>query len=306
MAEAAEYPTAITTQLYQVVARKSTTLTADVDSGNTNLAVASTTGFTTNCFISVNNETMYATVSDGTNFTVSRSYAGTAASHDEGDDVKLVVAAASVNRTMLELIATQTHAGTSGGTAGYVNARYLYGKTEGQLSVLTATQLTSVTGQTIVENDIEFAPDAFNVDNGNPATAVEIDGDADQPRIKKIEFGNTDYADLPVFKMPRTYDGGAVTWSIIYCSSTASSVFDIGLQAAIGGAGTSYNPVYSAAVYFGNITASATAGIVAYTEKSIAAVSLGLTNDSLNYLRVLGGTTCTVQILNTGLKWDKG
>jgi hypothetical protein len=59
-------------------------------------------------------------------------------------------------------------------------------------------------------------------------------------------------------------------------------------------------------IYFGNITASASTGIVAYTEKSIAAVSLGLTNDSLNYLRVLGGTTCAVQILNTGLRWLKG
>lgn len=92
----------------------------------------------------------------------------------------------------------------------------------------------------------------------------------------------------------------------MYCSSTASGVFDIGLQAAIGAVGTSYNPVYGSAVYFGNITASASTGIIAYTEKSIAAVSLGLTNNALNYLRVLGGTTCAVQILNTGLKWDKG
>ena len=327
MPEAALYPGIITTQLYQVVARKSTTLSADVDNSNTNLAVASTSGFETVSFISVNDETMLATVLDGTNFTVSRSYAGTAASHNEGDTVKAVVAAGMTNRQNLEIIAIQTHAGTSGGTAGYVNARYLFGKTEGQfllsgstaadatllggstegqLSVLNAAQLGSVVAQTVIENDIEFAPDAFNLDNANPASTVEIDGDADQPRIKKIEFGNTDYGDLPVFKMPRSYDGGAVTWSLIYCSSTASSVFDIGLQAAIGGAGTSYNPVYSAAVYFGNITASATTGIVAYTELSVAAVSLGLTNDALNYLRVLGGTTCTVQILNMGLIWDKG
>lgn len=306
MVEAAEYPLAITTQLYQVKARQSTTLTSDIDSLNTNLAVASTSGFPAASFISVNNETMFATVLDGTNFTISRAYAGTAASHDEGDAVKLVVAAASINRIVLEIVAIQTHVGTSGGTQGYVNARFLGGKTEAQLDVLNAAKLTSIVGATFAENNIEFSPDAFNLDNANPASAIEIDGDADQPRIKKIEFGNTDRGDLPVFKMPRVYNSNTLVWSIIYCSSTASSVFDIGLQAAIGGVGTSYNPVYGAAIYFGNITASGTTGIVAYTERNIAAVSLGLTDSALNYLRVLGGTTCAVQILNTGLRWLKG
>ena len=141
MVEAALYPSVITTQLYQVVARKSTTLTADVDSLNTNLAVTSTSGFPATCFISVNNETMLATVLDGTNFTISRGYAGVAASHDEGDSVKLVVAAASINRIVLEVVAIQTYVGTSGGAMGYVNARYLNSKTEALLSVSAATYL---------------------------------------------------------------------------------------------------------------------------------------------------------------------
>ncbi len=314
MSESALYPTIITTQLYEVKARTSTQLTADIDSLNTTIPVSSTSGFPSKGFISIGNETMYYSSTDATNFYVSRGYAGTAAAHNEGDDVKLVVASATINRQNAEIVAIQTYVGISGDTkmttiTGKLNFVYsgttAYGTTTSSYS-LDSGKLNSIQGVSIRENDIEFTPDAFNLDNDNPATEVSINGTSVAPRIKKIEFGNTDEADLPGFKMPRTSDGSTVTISFVYCSSTASSVFDIGVRGIAMGSGDTYVNNFGTAIYLGNITCSASTGIQGYTEKDIAAVSLGLTSSKINRLRVLGGTTCSVQILNMGLRWLKG
>lgn len=328
MVEAAEYPGAITTQLYEVKARTSTQLTADIDSLNTTIPVSSTSGFPSQGFISVGNETMYYSSTDATNFYVSRGYAGTAASHNEGDDVKLVVAAATINRHRLEIMAIQDFIGKSGDTrtttlyyklhnlgsftqsgstmAVNLNAQYLGGSTEGQLSVLNSSKLNSINGASIIENDIVFTANAFGTVNDNPASEVTITGTSVAPYVKKIEFGNTDQSDLPSFLVPRTFAGQTITWSILYCSSTASSVFDIGICGVAVGNGETYIGNYGSAVYFGNITCSASTGILGYTEKAIAAASLGITAGKEIFLRILGGTTCAVQLKNTGIRWNKG
>lgn len=328
MAETALYPTIVTTQLYEVKARTSTQLTADIDSLNTTIPVSSTAGFPSQGFISIGNETMYYSSYDATNFYVSRGYAGTAAAHNEGDDVKLVVAAATINRQNAEIVAIQDFVGKSGDTrtttlyyklhnlgsftqsgstmAVNLNAQFLGGSTEGQLSVLNASKLVSINGASISENDIVFTPNAFDLSNDNPASEVTITGTSVAPYVKKIEFGNTDQSDLPPFLVPRTFAGQTVTWSILYCSSTASSVFDIGIKGVAVGNGDTYIQNYGSAVYFGNITCSASTGICGYTEKAIAAASLGITAGKEVYLRILGGTTCSVQILNAGLRWLKG
>ena len=312
MPESAQYPNSITTQLYEVKARTSTQLTADIDSLNTTIPVSSTSGFPSQGFISVGNETMYYSSTDATNFYVSRGYAGTAASHNEGDDVKLVVAAATINRQRLEIMAIQNFVGKSGDTRTttlYYKLHNLGSFTQSGSTMaanLNAQYLYNVLGNSVVENDIEFSADAFNLDNDNPATEVSIDGTSVAPRIKKVEFGNTDQADLPGFKMPRTSNGQTITLSLVYCSSTASSVFDIGIRGIAMGSGETYVSNYGTAVYLGNITCSATTGIQGYTEKDIAAASLGITSGKINRLRILGGTTCSVQILNAGLRWLKG
>lgn len=312
MVEAAQYPGAITTQLYEAKARTSTQLTADIDSLNTTIPVSATSGFPSQGFISVGNETMYYSSTDATNFYVSRGYAGTAASHNEGDDVKLVVAAATINRQRLETMAIQDFVGKSGDTRTttlYYKLHNLGSFTQGgstMVANLNAQYLTNVLGNSVIENDIEFSADAFNLDNDNPASEVSINGTSVAPRIKKVEFGNTDQADLPGFKMPRTSNGQTITLSLVYCSSTASSVFDIGIRGIAMGSGETYVNNYGTAVYLGNITCSATTGIQGYTEKDIAAASLGITSGKINRLRILGGTTCSVQILNAGLRWLKG
>lgn len=328
MAEAAQYPTSVTTQLYEVVARKSTTLTADVDSLNTNLAVASTSGFPTYSFISVNNETMLATVLDGTNFTVSRAYAGTAASHNEGDDVKLVVAAASINRIRLETMAIQDFVGKSGDTrtttlyyklhnlgsftqsgstmVANLNAQYIGGSTEGQLSVNNSAKLTNINGASIAENDYDFMAYDLNLNNDNPATLITIDGSSVNPVNQKVEFGNTDEADLPPLVIPRTWNSGSVVWSIWYCSSTSGSTFDLGIRGCSNAAGNSWGwGTLGTPVYFGTLTCG-DIGIIGYTEKTIAAASLKLGKSKIMTLRVLGGTVCAVQLIKTGLRWSKG
>jgi hypothetical protein len=156
MAEAAQYPTSLTTQLYEVVARKSTTLTADVDTLNTTIPVASTSGFPSQGFISINNETLYYSSTDTTNFYVSRAYAGIAASHDEGNDVKLVVAAASINRMRLEIYAIQDYIGKSGDTRTttlYYKLHNLWSITQGGSTQVTNLNAQYVGGKTTIDED---------------------------------------------------------------------------------------------------------------------------------------------------------
>lgn len=331
--QTAMFPTSISTQLYDAVPRLSTTLTADIDASTETVPVASVTNLPASGFVVIDNETIYYASISSLNLicTGGRGYDGTAASHTSGTAVKYAIVSASWNRIKVELLAVQNKIGTSGSTytttveyklttlptqsttaqVTNLNAQYLGGKTSGEFLFSSSTaadssKLTNINGATIAENDIEFTADAFNLNNANPATQVEIAGTSVAPRVLKVEFGNTDAADMPAFKMPRSYNGGTVTLSMLYCSSTASSVFDIGIQTAVAGADAAYNPSYGTATYFGNITCSATAGNLGFTSKDIAGATLGLTNNKMNYIRLVGGTTCVVQVLTAGLKFSKG
>jgi hypothetical protein len=339
--QTAQFPTSITTQLYRAVPRLSTTLTADIDASTETVPVASVTNLPATGFVVIDNETIYYASISSLNLicTGGRGYDGTAASHTSGTAVKYAIVGAIINRIEVEIEAIQNKMGISGATytttvdyklnnlpaqastaqVTNLNAQYLGARTSGQFvwgttgqfllvgsTAADSSKLTNINGATIAENDIEFTADAFNLNNNNPATQVEITGTSVASRILKVEFGNTDAADLPVFKMPRTYNGGTVTLSLLYCSSTASSVFDIGIQTAQAGADAAYNPSYGTAVYFGNITCSATTGNLGFTTKDIVGASLGYTHSKLNYTRLVAGTTCTVQILNAGLRFSKG
>ncbi len=331
--QTAQFSTSITTQLFDAVPRLSTTLTADITDSTETIGVASVTNLPAAGFITIDNETIYYASISSLNLicTGGRGYDGTAAAHLSGAAVKYSIVAAGWNRFKVELIATQNKIGISGSTytttidymvhnipiqgvstqVTNLNANYLGGLTTGQLLFASSTavdsaKLTNIVGATIAENSIVFTPDSFNLNNANPGTAIEITGTSVAPRISKVEFGATDAVDLPQFKMPRVYNGGTVALSLLYCSSTASSVFDIGIQTAIAGADASYKPSYGTAVYLGNITCSATAGNLGFTTKNIVGASLGLTNNNMNYVRLIAGTTCTVQILNCSLDWNKG
>jgi hypothetical protein len=321
------FPTTITDNIYEAVARLSTTLTADVTDTDLSFPVASTAGFPAAGYAVVDNETVYYSALGVSSLTIGqRAVAGTAAAHLSEAQVKYAVVAQNWNNMRTAHLAVENKMGISGSTytttldymvhnlptqgvstqVTNLNAQYLGGSTEAQLSVLNASKLTSIAGATVVENDIEFAPDTFNLNNDNPASFVELTGSSVNPRMAVVEFGNTDCADLPPFKMPRSYGGGTITMSILYCSSTASSVFDIGIQTAAAGADAAYNPSYGTAIYFGNITCSATTGNLGFTTKDFIGASLGYTHSKLNYTRLVAGTTCTVQILNAGLKFSKG
>jgi hypothetical protein len=331
--QTAQFPTAITTQLFRAVPRLSTTITADIDASTETIPVASVTDLPASGFVVIDNETIYYASISSLNLicTGGRGYDGTAASHTSGTAVKYAIVGAIINRMQVEIEAIQNKMGISGSTyttsvdyklnnlpaqastaqVTNLNAQYLGAKTSGQFlwaasTAADSSKLTNINGATIAENDIEFTADAFNLNNNNPGTQVEITGTSVAPRILKVEFGATDAADLPVFKMPRTYNGGTVSLSLLYCSSTASSVFDIGIQTAAAGADAAYNPSYGTAIYFGNITCSATTGNLGFTTKDFIGASLGYTNNKLNYTRLVAGTTCTVQILNAGLKFSKG
>jgi hypothetical protein len=322
------FPTTITDNIYEAVARLSTTLTADVTDTDLSFPVASTAGFPAAGYAVVDNETVYYSALGVSSLTIGqRAVAGTAAAHLSEAQVKYAVVAQNWNNMRTAHLAVENKMGISGSTytttldymvhnlptqgvstqVTNLNAQYLGGSTEAQLSVLNASKLTSIAGATVVENDIEFAPDTFNLNNDNPASFVELTGSSVNPRMAVVEFGNTDCADLPPFKMPRSYGGGTITMSILYCSSTASSVFDIGIKNGIAG-NNNYYPwtTFTPAVYFGNITCSGDSNTLGFTSKDIAGASLGFTTNKANHVRVLGGTTCTVQLVNLGLRWKKG
>lgn len=138
MAESSSYPTALdSTNIYEVVARLSSTLSDDIGSTTTTIPITSTTNFPTAGTIVIDNETIkYISVSVGSvDATGGRGHAGTAAGHTSGTQVLVAVNATVFNKMRAGLIAVQTNAGTSGtlGTPG-INARWLGGSTEGQLS----------------------------------------------------------------------------------------------------------------------------------------------------------------------------
>lgn len=154
MSETAQYPTAITSQLYEAVARLSTTLTEDITADSTDIKVASTTGFPASGFIVIENETIFYDSKDADSFTVTtgRGYAGTAAAHTATTAVRYAIVAATINRIIAELTAVQQKVGISGSTytttvdyklthlpaqsvttqVTNLNAQYLGGSTSGE------------------------------------------------------------------------------------------------------------------------------------------------------------------------------
>lgn len=132
--DTAAFPSKVTDKLFDAVPRLSTTLSSDITNSTTPIPVASVTSFPTEGFITIDNETIYY---DGNTTTLgstsaTRGYAGTAVAHLSGAAVKYSIVASTINRIQAEIEATQTHCGTSGGGAGFVNARYLAGLTSGQ------------------------------------------------------------------------------------------------------------------------------------------------------------------------------
>jgi len=154
---AAQFPTSITSQLYKVVARWQTTLTAAVGSGDTTWQVASTDGLEDKGFVTCENETVYYSAKSATTLTVQRGLAGTAVSHELGKAVKLSVVAETTNRIIDEVTATQQKLGISGSTytttidykvrnlptqggstqVTNLNSQYLGGSTLGQIQPMT-------------------------------------------------------------------------------------------------------------------------------------------------------------------------
>ena len=325
MAEASLYPGALdTTNLYEVVARLSTTLTADIAADAITIPLASTTGFPTQGYIVIDNETIkYISVSVGSvDATGGRGHAGTAASHLNTTQVLVAVTAAVINKLRAGMIAIQTYAGTSGGTQGGINAKYLGGSTGGQLNVLSATSATtavyatsagniigvsSVAGTTAMENDIVFTPLGFNFDNQAPASLVEVAGTSIAPAYKHVLIGATQKADAVNFKMPRSYNGQTLTLEYMFSAATASVTHDLGIMGVAAGNANTYNPTWGDAVYMGVQTASAISNVQTLATKNIAAVSLGFAVNKICYLGLIGGTvTNNVRIHNLGLRWDKG
>ena len=158
MAETSLFPTSLdSTNIYEVVARLSSTLSSDITNTTTTIPITSTTNFPTAGYIVIDNETIrYTSVSVGSvTATSGRGHAGTAASHTSGTQVLVAVTAAIFNKLRAGMIAIQTYAGISGSTdtatltgklqalpaqgvstqVTNLNAQYLGGSTEGQLNV---------------------------------------------------------------------------------------------------------------------------------------------------------------------------
>ena len=319
MAESSLYPTALDdTNLYEVVARLSTTLTADIDADTTTISLASTTGFPTKGYIVIDNETIeYISVSVGSvDATGGRGHAGTAASHTNTTQVLVAVTASVINKLRAGMIAIQTYAGTSGGTQGGINAKYLGGSTQSQLVVASATSATNavnilgvstVAGTTAMENDIVFTPLAFNFDNQAPASLGEVVGTSVKPAFKYLVIGATQQADAVNFIMPRSYNGQTITLQYMFSAATASVTHNLGIRGMVAMEGEVYNKIYRAAIYMDAQTASVSSNEQGLVTKNIAAASLGFLANYICYLGLIGGTiTNNVRIHNLSLRWNRG
>ena len=324
MAESSLYPTALdSTNLYEVVARLSTTLTADITADTTTIPLASIAGFPTQGYIVIDNETIrYISVGGASvDATGGRGHAGTAASHTNTTQVLVAVTAAVINKLRAGMIAIQTYAGTSGGTQGGINAKYLGGSTQGQLQnavylggstqgqlvISNILGVSTVAGTTAMENDIVFTPLGFNFDNQAPASLVEVAGTSISPAYKHILIGATQQADAVNFKMPRSYNGQTITLQYMYSAATASVTHDLGIRGVAVGNSYIYNQNYNAKIYMGTQTASATSNAQTLATKNIAAISLSFAVNKICYLGLIGGTvTNNVRIHNLSLRWNKG
>jgi len=324
----AQYPGAISTQLFKAVARKSTTLTSDITSATTPLPVASSTGFTTEGFVVIENETIYYKGTTATNLgttTCTRGFDGTAVAHVSGKDVKLSIVAENWNIILAELLETQRYIGASGTTytssLAYIVARsnYLGTSTEGQLNVgylggstnrqLNPEQVDSIRGITLAENSIVFTPDAFNLDNNSPATLSETDGTSIAPKRKFVLFAKTEQADLTQFLMPRVYDGKSVTAGLLVSCQTASQSYRFGLKFLIAGSGDAYNGNYGDAQYFDADTSSATSNAMKLITKEFSQTQTSFVVNKLTNIQVYrddSGDTAEQRIHNFRIRFSKG
>jgi len=298
MSETAQYPNAITTQLFNAVARLSTTLTADITSATTPIPVVSSTSFPTEGFMTIDNETIYYKGTSATNIgttTCTRGYAGTAVAHLNGASVKYSIVAATINRIQAEIIATQTYAGTSGGTAGFVNARYLYGRTAGQYlwSGSTAADAKLLGGSTEGQLNVTYFGGSTKgeitgyVDNRvNTLLAVLTPAGAEIPLTDGAEKHQQDLTNSDPwvlsfdnansenaywrFKVPPTYQGGNVVVTIHFKTSVNTGAARL-IITTIGIAnGETYDTTLSSTIFDEIMTVPGTAGLLKIQSETYA------------------------------------
>jgi len=314
MAESSLYPTSLdSTNLYEVVARLSTTLSADITASTTTIPLTATTGFPTQGYIVIDNETIkYISVSVGSvDATGGRGHAGTAAAHTDTTQVLVAVTAAVFNKLRAGMIAVQTKVGISGST-DTATLEYKIKNLPAQTSTtqvnnLNADLVDGIEGVTLGENSIVFTPLAFNFDNQASASLEEVAGTSIAPAYKHVLIGATQQADAVNFKMPRSYDGEALTLEYMFSAATASVTHDLGIRGIAAGNANTYNPSFGDVMYMGVQTASAISNVQTLATKEIAAVSLGFAASKICYLGLIGGTvTNNVRIHNVALRWNKG
>ena len=275
MAESSLYPTSLdSTNLYEVVARLSTTLTADITASTTTIPLASTTGFPTQGYIVIDNETIaYSSVSVGSvDATGGRGHAGTAASHTDTTQVLVAVVAAVINKLRAGMLAVQGKVGISGSTntttleykithlpgqttntqVTNLNAQYLGGSTEGQLNV---DLVDGIEGVALKANEIIIMADGFKID-GSTCELEEDDGTAAKCYVKNLAVAKTEWFDTPKFRVPDTYDGGNIVINVCFRSAGVSKTHSLGIRVASVANGEANNPDTAAAYQLYNAEAS--------------------------------------------------
>jgi len=110
----AEYPTKVTTQLRDGVARLKTTLTDDIAQGVAVIPVLATAGFPTKGLLTIDNETKEYTGKTSLTFTGCSNINGTDTGHEKYAEVRCTISAEHINRLNEEIIAAQTELGITG------------------------------------------------------------------------------------------------------------------------------------------------------------------------------------------------
>ena len=238
MAESSLYPTSLdSTNLYEVVARLSTTLTADITASTTTIPLASTTGFPTQGYIVIDNETIaYSSVSVGSvDATGGRGHAGTAASHTDTTQVLVAVVAAVINKLRAGMLAVQGKVGISGST--------------------NTTTLEYKITHLLKANEIIIMADGFKID-GSTCELEEDDGTAAKCYVKNLAVAKTEWFDTPKFRVPDTYDGGNIVINVCFRSAGVSKTHSLGIRVASVATGEVHNPDTAAAYQLYNAEAS--------------------------------------------------
>jgi hypothetical protein len=270
----AQFPTSITTQLFEVVARLSTTLTADIDDDDEPLPVASTAGFPSAGFVVIDNETIYYSALGVDSLTVGasgRGFAGTAASHTSGTQVKLAVVAEHFNRFRVELIATQNHIGISGSTyTTTLDYKIRNLPAQGVSTVVTNLNAQYFGGSTKGEI-IDYVDDRVNtlLANLSPADAelpatyyaekVLVYGTYFPYTVLRFDPDTQEYAYWR-FIVPPTYQGGNLQASIHYKTSVNSGAVRLATNIAAVADGETYDVNPTGVGMFRTETVPGTAG----------------------------------------------